>query len=146
MVIKKTSTHQIYYLLIILPCLLFYSKNSNAEWIYVTEIGGSKQYYESDSIKKNNGLIFVKFMNDNTPWTPSGRRYQGPRVPHTSYVFHTFFNCSNQSYNVVYREIFTDHLASGNIVESVKVNDGWKFVDGNMKLWVSAMNLVCNKK
>ena len=142
---NKVTSVEYYFMLIVLMASLLYSKNSNAEWIYITEIGGSKQYYDSKSIRQKNGLIFIKLMNDNQPWTPSSRRYKGPKVPHTSFVFHTFFNCSNQSYNVVYREIYTDHLATGDIVESVNVNDGWKFINEKMRLWFSALNLVCKR-
>jgi hypothetical protein len=125
---------------------LFCNNAWSANWVFVKASGGTTHYFDNDSVRKNGSILNLKLMaNDDKSWTPSSRRFDGPKTKRTSRIWNTFIDCSRKLYKFTYIEVYSEHMGTGILVEAEEQNRGWIPMSDKNKSVSTSANIICSK-
>lgn len=127
--------------------MIFLCENAySANWIFVQAGGGTTQYFDIDSVRKDGSVLNLRLMaDDDKPWTPSSRRYKGPRTQMTSRIWNASIDCSRKFYMFTYIEVYSEHMGTGILVEAEQQNRGWIPMDEKNRFVSTSANIICRK-
>lgn len=131
---------------IFISYFLLCSNAWSSNWIFLQAGGGTTQYFDNDSVRKNGSTLNLKLMaDDDQPWSPSSRRFKGPRTQRTSRIWNAFIDCSRKLYMFTYIEVYSEHMGTGILVEAEEQNRGWIPMNDENKFVSTSANLICRK-
>ena len=132
--------------LLFLSLILLCGNAYSANWIFLQANGGTRQYFDVDSVRRNGSIFNLKLMaDDDKPWSPSSRRFRGARTQRTSMIWNAFIDCSRRLHMFDYIEVYSEHMGTGILVEAGQQNGGWIPMNDDSKFVSTGANLICRK-